>query len=159
MKTINIFVNSLVLPFNVTRGNRTLQLQLPFCINGNIIWPFVISSTRCSYTCASVWRSPLENVAYERVLAPPAVSRMSCSSNLDGLRDDGRWPYSCSYMTLHSYNLIWAACHLFPQRWRTLTYSVSGNDWPGGPRDMLKTTSARKFSSCVWSLLQDAYFL
>ena len=22
--------------------------------------------------------------------------------------------------TLHSYNLIWAVCHLFPQRWRTL---------------------------------------
>ena len=54
--------------------------------------------------------------------------------------------------------LFWAVCHLFPQRWRTLTYSVSGNHWPGGPRDMLKTTSARKFSSCVWSHLQDAYF-
>ena len=24
------------------------------------------------------------------------------------------------YRTLHSYNLIWAVCHLFPQRWRTL---------------------------------------
>ena len=39
------------------------------------------------------------------------------------------------------------------------TYSVSGNHWPGEPRDMLKTTSARKFSSCVRSHLQDAYFL
>ena len=57
------------------------------------------------------------------------------------------------YRTLHSYNLIWAVCHLFPQRWRTLTYSVSGNHWPGEPCDMLKTMS------CVWSLLQDAYFL
>ena len=37
--------------------------------------------------------------------------------------------YSCSrsfatwdvrYRTLHSYNLIWAVCHLFPQRWQTL---------------------------------------
>ena len=25
-----------------------------------------------------------------------------------------------TYRTLHSYNLIWAVCHLFPQRWRTL---------------------------------------
>ena len=51
-----------------------------------------------------------------------------------------------SYRTLHSYNLIWAVCHLFlRQRWWTLTYSVSGNHWPGEPRDQLKTTSARKF--------------
>ena len=47
------------------------------------------------------------------------------------------------YRTLHSYNLIWAVCHLFPQqRWRTHIYSVSGNHWPGEPRDL---TSARKF--------------
>ena len=51
-----------------------------------------------------------------------------------------------AYRTLHSYNLIWAVCHLFSQqRWRTLTYSVSGNHWPGEPRDLRKTTSARKF--------------
>ena len=49
---------------------------------------------------------------------------------------------------------MWAVCRLFPQqRWRTLTYSVSGNHWSGEPRDTLKTTSARKFSSCVWSHL------
>ena len=70
-----------------------------------------------------------------------------------------QWIGSYIYRTLHSFNLIWAVCHLFPQRWRTLTYSVSGNHWPGEPRDMLKTTSTRKFSSCVWSLLQDTYFL
>ena len=51
-----------------------------------------------------------------------------------------------AYRTLHSYNLIWAVYHVFPrQRWRTHTYSVSGNHWPGEPRDLLKTTSARKF--------------
>ena len=50
------------------------------------------------------------------------------------------------YRTLHSYNLIWAICHLFPlQRWRTHIYSVSGNHWPGEPRDLRKTTSSRKF--------------
>ena len=53
---------------------------------------------------------------------------------------------SIHYKTLHSYNLIWAVCHLFPQqRWRTHTYSVSGNHWPGEPRDLRKTTSAHKF--------------
>ena len=51
------------------------------------------------------------------------------------------------HRTLHSYKLFWAVCHLFPQRWRTLTYSVSGNHWPGGPREMLTTTSARVNSS------------
>ena len=30
------------------------------------------------------------------------------------------WSHS-DYRTLHSYNLIWAVCHLFPQRWRTLS--------------------------------------
>ena len=30
LKTINIFVNSFVLPFNITRGNRTQQPQLIF---------------------------------------------------------------------------------------------------------------------------------
>ena len=30
LKTINIFVNSFVLPFNISRANRTLQPQLPF---------------------------------------------------------------------------------------------------------------------------------
>ena len=57
---------------------------------------------------------------------------------------------SAIYRTLHSYKLFWAVCHLFPQRWQTLTYSVSGNHWPGGPRDMFKTRSARKFKSCVF---------
>ena len=52
----------------------------------------------------------------------------------------------CVYRTLHSYNLIWAVCHLFPQqRWRTHTYSVLGNHWPGEPRDLRKTTPAHKF--------------
>ena len=30
LQTINIFVNSFALPFNITRGKRTLQPQLPF---------------------------------------------------------------------------------------------------------------------------------
>ena len=56
------------------------------------------------------------------------------------------WRVIQCYRTLHSYNLIWAVCHLFPrQRWRTHTYSVSGNPWPGEPHDLRKTTSARKF--------------
>ena len=51
-----------------------------------------------------------------------------------------------NYRTLHSYNLIWAVCHLSPQqRWWTHSYSVSGNHWPGEPRDLRKTTPARKF--------------
>ena len=54
------------------------------------------------------------------------------------------------YRTLHTYKLFWAVCHLFPHRWRTLTYSASGNHWPGGPRDMFKTTSAGKFKSYVF---------
>ena len=63
------------------------------------------------------------------------------------------------YRTLHSYKSFWAVCHLFPQRWRTLTYSVSGNHCPGGPRDMLTTTSACVNSSpASLSHLQDGIF-
>ena len=64
---------------------------------------------------------------------------------------DCTWPslLQClrrQYRNLHSYNLIWAVCYLFPrQRWWTHTYSVSGNHWPGEPCDLRKTTSTRKF--------------
>ena len=61
------------------------------------------------------------------------------------------WEEVFPYIGLYTpIKLFWVVCHLFPQRWRTLTYSVSGNHWPGGPRDILKTTSARKFKSCVF---------
>ena len=39
---------------------------------------------------------------------------------------------------------------LVPTKMADAQYSVSGNHWPGGPRDMLKTRSARKFKSCVF---------
>ena len=56
------------------------------------------------------------------------------------------WSSVLPYRTLYSYNLIWAVCHLFPQqKWQTHTYSVSGNHWPGEPRDLRKTMSAHKF--------------
>ena len=63
------------------------------------------------------------------------------------------------YRTLHSYNLIWAVCHLFPQqRWQTHTYSVSGNHWPGEPRDLRKTTSARKFRPAFGAISKTRIF-
>ena len=39
---------------------------------------------------------------------------------------------------------------LVPTKMVDAQYSVSGNHWPGEPRDMSKTTSARKFKSCVF---------
>ena len=63
------------------------------------------------------------------------------------------------YRTLHSYNLIWAVCHLFPQqRWRTHTYSVLENLWPGEPRDLCKTTSARKFRPAFGAISKTRIF-
>ena len=63
------------------------------------------------------------------------------------------------YRTLHSYNLIWAVCHLFPQqRWWTHTYSVSGNHWPGEPCDMHKTTSVRKFCPAFGAISKTRIF-
>ena len=37
---------------------------------------------------------------------------------------------------------------LIPTKMADAQYSVSANHWPGGPRDMFKTTFARKFKSC-----------
>ena len=39
---------------------------------------------------------------------------------------------------------------LVPTKMADAQYSVSGNHWPGGPRDMFKTKSARKFKSYVF---------
>ena len=39
---------------------------------------------------------------------------------------------------------------IVPTKMADAQYSVSGNHWPGGPRDMFKTRSARKFKSCVF---------
>ena len=39
---------------------------------------------------------------------------------------------------------------LVPTKMADAQYSVSGNHWPRGPRDMFKTRSARKFKSCVF---------
>ena len=57
-------------------------------------------------TCSSVWRSPLENVAYEFIFTSSTVSRMLCWSYLDGFRDGGKWPYSCSFVESYFQNLF-----------------------------------------------------
>ena len=49
---------------------------------------------------------------------------------------------------------------LVPTKMADAQYSISGNHWPGGPRDMLKTTLVRVDSSpASLSNLEDAYFL
>ena len=55
-----------------------------FCVHTELLW--VISSWS-SNTYSSAWRCRLDNVAYEFGLTPPAVPRISCSSNFDGLQD------------------------------------------------------------------------
>ena len=63
------------------------------------------------------------------------------------------------YRTLHSYKLFLGGMPLVPTKMADAQYSLSGNHWPGGPRDMLKTTSARVNSSpASLSHLQDGIF-
>ena len=63
------------------------------------------------------------------------------------------------YRTLSSYNFgLYATCSHIKDGGRSHIQSretIGQED----PRDLRKTTSARKFSSCVWSHFQDAYFL
>ena len=47
---------------------------------------------------------------------------------------------------------------LVPTKMADAQYSVSGNYWPGGPRDMFNTRSARKFKSCVFEPLTRRVF-
>ena len=80
--------------------------------------------------------------------SPQSQQSRTFASTLENILKNISKIYQCggAYRTLHSYNSIWAVCHLFPQqRWRTHTYSISRNHWPGEPRDLRKTTSARKF--------------
>ncbi len=48
------------------------------------------SSRWSSYFCTSICGGPQEYIAYELVLASPAVSRVSGSSNLYSFRDGGK---------------------------------------------------------------------
>ena len=72
-----------------------------------------IGSSWSSNLCSSMWRGPLEYIAYEFALTSPVVSHMSGSSNLDSFRD--RWkvavhlllcgvlpPCLVQYSSLHS---------------------------------------------------------
>ena len=69
--------------------------QATSCVRTELL---LISSGWSSYICTSVWRGPLENAADMFVLAPSAVSHMSCSFNLNSLGEGGRWLYSCCFV-------------------------------------------------------------
>ena len=67
--------------FQTTSSVCTELLSVSFCWLAN--------------TGSSMWKDPQENVIYDFVLASPAVSRMTCSSYLDGFRDR---QYSCCFI-------------------------------------------------------------
>ena len=48
----------------------------------------VVSSCWSTITGVSMRRGPQENITYEFVLATPTLSHKTCSSDLDGFRDD-----------------------------------------------------------------------
>ena len=53
-----------------------------------------------------VWRTSQENVVYEVTLTSPALSWMSCFSDLNGLEMGGWWPYSCCFVRCYIQNLF-----------------------------------------------------
>ena len=88
------FPNSLVPSVSIT--NRFRQVfQATSCVRTKLM---SITSSWSSYPCSFMWRSTLKNVTYEIILAPPAVSYICCSSNLDGLREGGRCPCICCFV-------------------------------------------------------------
>ena len=58
--------------------------QATSCIGTELLY---ISSSRSSYFCSSMWRVPLEYIAYGFVIITPAVSHMSGSSTFDSFHD------------------------------------------------------------------------
>ena len=73
---------SVPLPSFVPIVHRS-QAGLP-CISTELL---LTGSTWSPYTCSSVRRGPQEYIIYELTLTSPAVSRMSCSSSLEGFQD------------------------------------------------------------------------
>ena len=77
------FPDPLPPPVSIVHHSREV-FQSPPCISTELLY---VGSLWLSYLCSSMWRGPLEYIAYEFVLTSPAVARMSCSSNLDSFRD------------------------------------------------------------------------
>ena len=76
----------LLLP-SVSIVHRSREVfQATSCIGTELLYIVFSWSTN---VCSSVWRGPLEYIAYEFVLTSPGVSCISSSSNLDSFR--GRW--------------------------------------------------------------------
>ena len=70
-------------PFSIVHRSREV-LKATSCIGTELLY---IGSSWSSNFRSSMWRGPLEYIAYEFVLTSPAVSRMSGSSNLDSFPD------------------------------------------------------------------------
>ena len=85
---------SLSLSISVIHRFRSV-FQSTSCVRTEL---WLINSSRSSYTCASVWKAPKENVAYVFVLALLAVSRMSRSSDLVVFKMGGRSPSRCCFV-------------------------------------------------------------
>ena len=57
-----------------------------------------VDSSWSPYFCTTKWRVHRSTSLMSSSLASPAMSCMSCSSNLDSFRDGGRWPYSYCFV-------------------------------------------------------------
>ena len=65
------------------------------CIGTELLY---IGSRWSSNLWLSIWRGPLEYIAYELVLNSPAVSRMYGWLTLKVFVMGGRWPYNCCFV-------------------------------------------------------------
>ena len=86
--------DSLSPPISIVHRSREV-FQAITCIGTELL---DVGSSWSSCLCSSMWRGPLEYIAYEFVLTSPAVTRMSGSSKLDSFVMGGRWPYNCCFV-------------------------------------------------------------
>ena len=70
-------------PVSIVHRSREVFLAIS-CIGTELLY---IGSSWSPCLCSSMWRGPLENIAYEFVLTSSAVSCMSSLSNFDCFRD------------------------------------------------------------------------
>ena len=104
------FSLSLSIPIIHLFGQNLLAAS---CVYAELMY---VNLCRSANTSTSVRRSPLENIAYEFVLASPAVPHMSCLSYLNGswmvCEMGGRWPYNCCYVGCYFQDLLKIKCRI-----------------------------------------------
>ena len=118
-----------------------------------------VSSCWSSYFCTSICGGPQEYIAYELVLASPAVSRVSGSSNLYSFRDGGKCPYSWCLVGCCRQDLFNTALNILVQFPSSFLSSRLVSVHVVHPYSSIDTTAAWKILRFILSVRSDFHMI